>query len=241
MVSTIRKSYSTSLLVILFASFFGAIVSGQNSEKTPVEIVKESSDQNGAILKPVSDNPNKHTDLPSTFRHVKAEPRIGQNREISAAAQITKGSLGRGYNAKKETFVGECVFGDVEFVGDQDATASLNRSLSQQELSNALGFSVGASARYGVTKGSIAAKFVSEASSNAYSEVTVYSAHYKFKNKKFKYKGLTEQGKAAKGFTTGTTVGENWETVCGHEYVDQITLGASIYISAKIEFSVLRS
>ncbi|MCU0545585.1 MAG: leucine-rich repeat domain-containing protein [Oscillatoriaceae cyanobacterium Prado104] len=158
--------------------------------------------------------------------------------EIPSASQANKALLGEGYNSEEESFVGECVTGTVEFVGAQESSVVFSRSLSATETADSLGFSIGASARYGLYKGSMSARFASEASANNYSEVTVYSAQYRFKNRKLKYTGLTAVGEAAKGFSTDNNfVGENWVKVCGHEYVEQVTLGATLFISAKIEFS----
>ncbi len=158
--------------------------------------------------------------------------------EIQSPGQSDKAVLGEGYNTKNEDFVGECVTGTVEFVGIPEATLNYSKVLESKQLSDELGFSVGGKARYGVVEGSMSAKFASEASSNNYSEVTIFSAKYHFKNKKLKYEGLTNVGKQAKGFGDNNNfVGENWVTTCGHEYVEQIKLGAAIYVSAKIEFS----
>jgi Leucine Rich repeats (2 copies) len=154
-------------------------------------------------------------------------------------SSVSNAVLGKGYNSKKERFAGECLKQEESvFVGAQSASLRFSRSLEQNELSEALGFSAGGKARYGVVSGSAAANFASEASSNDYSEVTIYSANYRFKNKKLKYTGLSEVGKNAKGFRDNNNfVGEQWELICGHEFVEEITLGASIYISAKIEFA----
>jgi Leucine-rich repeat (LRR) protein len=157
--------------------------------------------------------------------------------EIPSASQSDKAVLGEGYNSKEERFAGRCATGNVEFVGAQESNVNFSRSLSNKELSDSLGFSIGAKARYGMIKGSMSANFASEASSSSYSEATIYSAKYRFKNKRLNYTGLTPEGKAAKGFSDTIFVGENWELVCGHEYVEQVTLGASLYISVKIEFS----
>jgi internalin A len=157
--------------------------------------------------------------------------------EIRSASQVNKAVLGEGYNSKNEDFVGECATGNVVFVGVPESTVIFTRSMSESEVFDSLGFSIGGSARFGVVSSSLSAKFASEASANDFSEVTIYSSQYRFKNKKLTFTDLTEVGKQAKGFSTGPFLGEKWELTCGHEYVEQITLGAAIYISAKIEFS----
>lgn len=155
---------------------------------------------------------------------------------LPSPAQQSQAVLGKGYNTKEERFAGDCATGTIEFAGAPESAVNFERSLSATETGDSLGFTVGGKARYGSIQGSAAAKFASDSSSNEYAEATVYSAEYRFKNAKLKYSGLTEIGKkASQG--GGRFVWENWEKTCGHEFVEQIRLGAKLMISAKVEFS----
>jgi hypothetical protein len=155
---------------------------------------------------------------------------------LPSPAQQSQAVLGKGYNTKEERFAGDCVTGTTEFAGAPESAVNFERSLSATETGDSLGFAVGGKARYGSVQGSAAAKFASDSSSNDYAEATVYSAEYRFKNAKLRYAGLTEVGKkASQG--GGRFVWENWEKTCGHEFVEQIRLGAKLMISAKVEFS----
>jgi hypothetical protein len=155
---------------------------------------------------------------------------------LPSPAQQSQAVLGKGYNTKEERFAGDCVNGTTEFAGAPESSVNFERSLSATETANSLGFAVGGKARYNSIQGSASAKFASDSSSNDYSEATIYSAEYRFKNAKLKYSGLTEVGKkASQG--NGRFVWENWEKTCGHEFVEQIRLGAKLLISAKVEFS----
>lgn len=158
--------------------------------------------------------------------------------EIPSASQTEKAVLGEGYNFKEERFAGECVMGTPVYAGAPESSIQYDRSLSEMEMADSFGFSIGAKARYGLISGSISAKFASESSANNYSEVTVYSAHYKFKNAKLNYTGLTPVGQQAKGSSSSSNqIWESWEKTCGHEYVSEIALGASLYISIKVDFA----
>lgn len=161
--------------------------------------------------------------------------------EIQSASLSEKAALGQGYNVEEEEFCGQCVRGDVEFAGNQQSQLTFDRSMSENAAASELGFDVGVKARYGLFSGSVAAKFASESSSSDYSDVTIYSHVISFKNAKFRFPGLpdglTPEGKAARGTSEGTFVGENWPITCGHEYVSQITLGAKLLISVKVEFA----
>jgi hypothetical protein len=161
--------------------------------------------------------------------------------EIAAASLSEKATLGQGYDTSKECFVGQCVQGEVEYAGNQESRISFERSLDQSTMQRELGFEVGARVRYGLFEGSAAAAFASSSSASEYSDVTVYSHTITFKNAKLKYPGqptgLTPQGQAAKGAADGPYVGDNWCITCGHEFVDQITLGAKLLVSVTVEFS----
>ncbi len=53
---------------------------------------------------------------------------------------------------------------------------------------------------------------------------------------------MTPQGQQAKGSAVDSNfVWENWEKTCGHEFVEQVVQGASLYISIKLEFSTKAS
>ena len=161
--------------------------------------------------------------------------------EIQAASLTEKAALGQGYDVGKEEFVGRCVRGEVEFAGNQESSLNFDRSLDESSMSRQLGFEASAKARYGLFSGSLAAQFASESSSSEYSDVTVYSHTINLKNAVFRFpgneEGLTPEGQAAKGSLEGPFVSENWPITCGHEFVSQITLGAKLLVSVRIEFS----
>lgn len=161
--------------------------------------------------------------------------------EIPAASLSEKAALGQGYDIHKEEFVGRCVLGTAEFAGNQESRIAFERSLDQSTMQRELGFEVGVRARYGLFSGSAAAQFASESSASDYADVTIYSHTVTFKNAKLRFpgleSGLTPEGQAAKGSREGPYVGDNWPITCGHEFVSQITLGAKLLISIKVEFS----
>lgn len=173
--------------------------------------------------------------LSSCGRATRHDARL-MDTTLPSPAQPSQAVLGKGYNTKEERFTGDCVKGTTEYVGAPEGSVNFERSLSLTETADSLGFAIGGKARYGAIQGSAAAKFASESSSNEYSEATVYSAEYRFKNAKLRFTELTDVGKVARQ-GSGQFVWENWEKTCGHEYVEQIKLGAKLMISAKVEFS----
>ncbi len=142
------------------------------------------------------------------------------------------GTLGGGWDVNKEEWRGDCAEGLQGYEGAQEASVKFDRSMSEKETSSSLGFSLDARARYGVYEGDLAAEFARDSSSNSYSESATYSAVYKFKNLKLKSGHLSAIGKAA--WERG---GEDFVKTCGHEYVDQLQLGARFLVNIKMEFS----
>jgi hypothetical protein len=142
------------------------------------------------------------------------------------------GTIGGGWDANMEEWRGPCASGDIGYEGAQEASVKFDRSMSEKETASALGFSLNARARYGVYDGDLAASFAREASSSAFSESATYSALYKFKNAKLKNAALSTVGKTA--WERGP---ESFTKTCGHEYVDQLQLGARFMVNIKMEFS----
>ena len=161
--------------------------------------------------------------------------------EIQAASRSEKAALGQGYDVEKEEFVGRCALGETEFAGNQEAHLNFERSLTEDQSHKELGFDVGAKVRYGLFSGSAAAQFASSSSSSEFSDVTTYSHVINFKNARLSFPGvpagLTPEGLAAKGALEGNLVGENWPVTCGQEFVSQITLGAKLFVSIRVEFA----
>ncbi len=164
-----------------------------------------------------------------------ASQSLGLGHVLPTSAQDSMAVLGKGYNSVQERFTGDCARGDFVYVGAPTASVSFDRSLSSEEASSSLGFAAGAKARYGVISGSAAARFALDSSSSDHSEATIYSAEYLYKNAKLSTAELSDVGKKAHG--SGLLVGENWESTCGNEYVEQIRLGAKLLISAKVDFA----
>lgn len=161
--------------------------------------------------------------------------------EIQAASRSEKAALGQGYDVEKEEFVGRCARGQTAFAGNQEAHLNFERSLSEDQAHKELGFEVGAKVRYGLFSGSAAAQYASSSSSSEFSDVTTYSHVINFKNAKLDFPGLpgglTPEGLAAKGAGAGNLVGDNWPVTCGQEFVSQITLGAKLFVSVRVEFA----
>jgi len=157
--------------------------------------------------------------------------------EIGAGSRSDQAILGQGYNVESEEFRGDCVKGKVDTTGTQQALLGWSQVSSEGEVSNALGFNVGGRARYGMVSGSASARFASNSQSSKYSEVIIYKNEMQFGNHKLVEIEPTTNGKthlAADGRTILNK--EEFTKGCGHEYVQQVTLGAALYLSVRLEF-----
>jgi hypothetical protein len=161
--------------------------------------------------------------------------------EIPAAGQSEQALLGTGYDVFKEEFVGQCVRGTTAHAGRPESFINFDRSLTESAVADQLGLQVGVKVRYGLFSGGLAAQFASESAASEFSDVTTYSHHISFQNHVMQFpgvgEGLTPQGLAAKGTGDTPFVSDNWKLTCGHEFVSQITLGAKLFVSIKVEFA----
>lgn len=154
-----------------------------------------------------------------------------QAREIVEAEHALSGVLGSAYDSHKEAFVGsQCVTGASVPSGASDASVSLDQSMTESQASDALGFSAGARARYGVVEASAAANFMSKSVSSDFSVSAIYSATYVFQKEKLPVPVKNETGKSLDNF-------ERWNTTCGDYYVSEVRKGARLFFSIKIDFS----
>lgn len=163
-----------------------------------------------------------------------AVPLRASGTEIPEPATRVKAELGQGYSSERQAFGGICVRTASEqnrFAGSPSATLNFEQSLTQDQLSKELGFSVGARARFGVVSVAAAAQFQSASASSATSLVSIYSADYTFKSAALSTYELTDLGKTlAPNF-------ERWGQTCGDEMVVQVDYGARLFFSIRLDFS----
>jgi hypothetical protein len=154
-----------------------------------------------------------------------------RDHQIPAApGDLARASLGMGYNEISEQFRGDCAEGEVIELGGgggEEAIVYFDQSMSKEQVASALGFELKARARYGVAKFSGAAAFAASTQENSYSSTTVYSAHYRFNNLKLHQPRVRDMFEGLSD--------DKFVESCGHEYVEQITRGAKIFIAVKVD------
>jgi len=148
--------------------------------------------------------------------------------KISATSSDYQAGIGDGWDTKKEKLLGRCLVGKPVSQGHSIATAKFEQSISFEQLESELGFGAQGRARFGVVSVSAAASFLSNSKSDAFSIASTYQANYKFKNL-----SLTNPKKSPEMKDLDDL---KWDAACGDEYVAQLTLGAKIFFTVRIDF-----
>jgi hypothetical protein len=146
--------------------------------------------------------------------------------------------LGVGYDSKTETFGFKCVEwrpGEEIYVGAGFASGKLEKLTSEAGSLDALGFSTNARVQYGLIKGSLTAEFAKQTVSSSYSMTTTFQESIRYKNSELNNRHLTPE--AASLLRGKTVITEDFRSACGDEFVEQVQLGARLFISFKVEFT----
>lgn len=157
----------------------------------------------------------------------------------SSAAMVIGGSasgdsalIGEGFDPQTVSFKSQCVTGDIVYSGSPSATIRMTKSLSADELRNALGVDVSASVKASAFNGNVAVKFATESSSASMSEAFIFSYEMLGKNALLTNGRLTDIGQKL----IGRDVSER-KQACGTEFVQQVELGAQLFVSVRFDFA----
>lgn len=163
-----------------------------------------------------------------------------RDAEIPAGGRTGQAILGTGWDLEQEAFRGNCLDGDTVYTGQQVSSAIWDIVTDASEIQSKLGFTADARARYGAAKASLAAEFAKNSTSNAYSMVMTYKTEVRFKNAYLKDPKLTDVGKRYVSVDPGSgalIIKDDFKNGCGHEYVQEVLLGAALYMTVRIDFS----
>jgi len=152
--------------------------------------------------------------------------------DIIAATSSRQAILGSAYNSKKQEFAGQsCIAGNSIPTGTATGTFSFDQNLSESQAAEQLGFGAGGRARFGAVEASASAQFMRNAASSAYSVSSVWVSEYKLPTQKLDAPQRNEIGRAL------VQNDDRWAETCGDEYVGEITYGARLFFSIRVDFS----
>jgi Leucine-rich repeat (LRR) protein len=142
--------------------------------------------------------------------------------------------LGSAYQSDKENLTGQGCFNapkNPEPAGVPKAGFTFASSISEETLSNELGFNIGGRMRYGIVKGGADVNFFNNSVSNQLSVSAIWQSSYSFPNQKMivTAKDLNETGKK----TMGTS---KWANACGDRFVDELEKGGKLFFSVRVDF-----
>ena len=169
-----------------------------------------------------------HKSAPAALRGFGPEMRS----EIAAGTAGLEAVLGSAYSSDKESFVGDrCVSAPlITPSGKSEAGFSFQTEMSETQLNSELGFAIGGRARVGVIEYKAAANFLTNSVSNALSVSSVWESSYTFPVDKLVSPALTDTGKSVRPND------DRWNQTCGDEYVAEVTRGAKLFFSIRVDF-----
>ncbi|MBL8177880.1 MAG: hypothetical protein JNK48_24600 [Bryobacterales bacterium] len=170
--------------------------------------------------------------LPSLLVAALCLPFSSHASDLVAATSGRQAVLGSAYNSKKEEFPGQsCVTGTPVPTGTAVATFSFDQSLTESQAAQQLGFGAGGRARFGVVEASASAQFMRNSVSSSYSVSAIWVSEYRLPTQKLDAPSPNEVGKALTGND------DRWIETCGDEYVGEITYGARLFFSIRVDFA----
>jgi hypothetical protein len=170
--------------------------------------------------------------IPSLFGFAVLSTVQAEGETISASTASRTAILGSAYQSEKQSFAGQaCVSGEEVSTGPSLATFSFDQSLTETQAADQLGLSVGGRARFGVVEASASARFMENAVSSKYSVSAVWLSDYRTQSKKLSKVDLTAIGKSVREND------DRWAETCGDQYVDEISFGAKLFFSIRVDFS----
>lgn len=155
--------------------------------------------------------------------------------EIPVSTVNLEADLGTSYHTEKEDFGAEsCIAtGTVIRSGKAESILNFSTSMSEERAASSLGYSVGLKARFGVVSTNASAKFLNDVASSSLSVSAVWESVYKFPVKKLILTSakLNEIGESVRNND------ERWAETCGDEFVTEITEGARLLFSVRVDFA----
>ncbi len=153
---------------------------------------------------------------------------------LGAGVSNLEALLGSAYNSEKETFPGDrCLTSKKKpsLTGKPQSGFTFQESISEEQISDDLGFGLGARARFGAVSTSLSANFLSSTVSNSLSVSAVWESTYEFPVQKLDQPVLSPIGRQVKDNF------ERWNETCGNEYVAELSTGAKLFFSVRVDFS----
>ena len=160
---------------------------------------------------------------------------FGWADDVIISSKNRHGVFGSAYKSPEQTIPGaECLKGQTAVVGTSSSSPELKQTVDEQELSKELGLEVGGHARFGAYEASTEADFLNRSSSAGFSIGFTYKGEYLFAPKKLLSDGIQYTTTSQPLVDRNDFV--NWPQVCGDSFISEITKGARLFVSIRVEF-----
>ena len=141
----------------------------------------------------------------------------------------TSAIIGTGYSSENQANSGQCIEGEIQYVGKQDSNFNLDTTIRQEALEKSLGMEAGFRVRTGVTTYSGSAKFLKASKSNSHSITLNYSSDYSFKQRIISNPKLNEIG------TKFSNNPDRFKKTCGDNFIYKQNLGAKLFYNLSFQ------
>jgi hypothetical protein len=150
--------------------------------------------------------------------------------DIAVSTTTHTAVLGSGYRTDTQSIVGRCLQGPGTPTGQAVASFTFSQSLSEARANEELGITAGGRAQVAAVNASATATFFRNSVTNKYSASAIWLSEYQVPTPKLVSADYSDIGNGVK------SLDDRWGETCGDEYVEEITRGARLFFSIRVEF-----
>ncbi|SMF34837.1 leucine-rich repeat domain-containing protein [Pseudobacteriovorax antillogorgiicola] len=158
---------------------------------------------------------------------------LGLDVRASTIPNIAKQQkIGAGFDINNQSFRSPCLEGDVEYTGTQSSTLNLDYTVDEETVESQLRSSISGKVNLFVASAKASLEISKFLTKSDYSQNLIYSHRIVGKTASIRNIRLTGDGLKA-----SESNDENYKRLkCGQEFINQINLGASLYIAVRLNF-----
>lgn len=154
--------------------------------------------------------------------------------ELLPGAALEIPSIGTGFSAPAEKYMGRCVVGDITQLVAANAAATLKVTsmLDGDKAQQQLGFELGAKAHFGIGQGSLQAQAASAMTRDAFSSVWVLSVSYVSEAAELDFDKPVRPSVIGQAALAANA----WTRECGDEFIYQVQKGAQLFVVYRLDY-----
>ncbi|WP_152621905.1 leucine-rich repeat domain-containing protein [Archangium violaceum] len=154
-----------------------------------------------------------------------------QDVRVTPAQMVGAALLGTGFSVEDESFRGQCLQGSVAYSGAAMSDASLVLVDSYERIKSDLGINISGKATFATWDLNAAARFAMNAAETLNSSSMTFRYQVRGRNAM-----LVDAVPTARALEARTRGSEAVKQMCGTEFVQQVELGAGLWVNVKYDF-----